>query len=703
MNLGKKKSNSFVSYVKDSTESPHKSTPRDLITDLRNYRSSLRSSSSNDRAKPFRSSISNSNSPNRPPSVLINARRMALSPPKESLPGSNFQDISVRRLFRGSRDAGMKVENDNLLFQLAEIECEDKATDLHIESIEKEVRTFQNYFESLKYLNCLKFELELNFDLARGKNVQYCESDELGVLYILQDKLEMLINKKSKANKLSTKEDIAKEFHEYTKVIRDILRRVRSKGAENEAVLLEVLWRLIIKVVDKGLCKFVQRTQLLIENNRVAASRVKRKFMEDYENLQYTKDEIIAEKDREIAQLKTQNVEFKKEVSHLKKLVLEKEIKIAEITELDGRVQAVNDMQNVMRRLTKYIDETETEQQKQAATLNSLSHIMSAVQEFDKKPDTASLECQTDVTIEYVDLPELKEPLLSIHPFYWAGRSESDSDSMSLLMKIYDDWKGECSFVNKVFEFLMTYHPRKVIARKIKGISHFLYSIRDTDIGMMFMTLTEFYGKLPLQAHQVIGKLKMRLNHHLISLPVAMDVTRAALDKEAGSVLLSKLRLKTGHLKETSLPELIEDERLRGEQSLQEKVSFLLLKLAVTLFKSKKNFKAIIEAGDVLKENISNYYLVSKSALKDLLLNKIEVWFPESDIETLLNYFGEDENLKISNILERFSQNAYTERSKQSYILREDFLMAILSEYLTRYQAVKSTLKSLMHIPTSIE
>lgn len=703
MNLRKRKSNSFVSYLKEPTDSPHKSPNRDLITDLRNYRTSLRTSSSNERNGVKRSSISTSSSPNRPPSVLINARRMALSPPKESLSGSSFQDMSVRRLYRGSRDIGLKPESDNILFQLAEIECEDKVTGLNIESVEKEARSFQGYFESMRYLNSLKFELELNFDLARGKNVPYCDSDELGVLYILQDRLEALVSKKSKSTKLASKDDVKNEFQEYTKVIRDILRRIRSKGADNEAVLLEVLWRLIIKIVDKGLCKFGQRTQVLIENHRVAASRLKRKYMEEYENLQILKDKVVADKDKEIAELKAQNAEFKKDISQLKKLLLEKEIKIAEITEIDGRVQAVNDMQNVMRRLTKYIDETETEQQKQAATLNSLSYIMNAVQEFDKKPETASTEFQTDISLEYVDLPELRNPILSLHPFYWAGKTESDPDSMSLLIKIYEEWKGECSFVNKVFEFLMTYHPRKVIARKIRGLVHLFYSIKDTDIGEMFMILSEFYGRIPIQAHQLLGKLKLKMTQHYISLQAAIDITKATLDREAGSLLLSKLRLRTGPNRETSLPELIEEERSRGEQSSQEHISFLLLKLAVTLYKSKKNFKALIEAGDVLKENISNSYSVSKSSLKEILLNKIEVWFTEKDIEVLLNYFGEEENLKISSILERFQQNAYTERSKVSFILREDFFIAILHEYLARYEVIKTTLASMVDIPTSIE
>lgn len=100
--------------------------------------------------------------------------------------------------------------------------------------------------------------------------------------------------------------------------------------------------------------------------------------------------------EKKIKELSKQVDKMKEERGLLKQNILDKEIQIAELTEIDNRFEVLRSMGNLLNNLNLVITETTDEQKKQAYALNNISTIMNLTKTFDNKPAVSEVCVQSD-------------------------------------------------------------------------------------------------------------------------------------------------------------------------------------------------------------------------------------------------------------------------------------------------------------------
>ncbi|CAG9332174.1 unnamed protein product [Blepharisma stoltei] len=348
--------------------------------------------------------------------VLKAARYIEMIPPDRSITQFVSQDKSNNRLYRGARIIYKhQKEEDSLVYKYADLVSNKKEIQIENDLILKEKSECNALIDSLKYMKDLKFVLELNFEIARG-NEAVRENGALGDFFKLEEELKNYQSLAMKNVYNYSYNDFIEKLKEYSRILRDILRSVKSKGRDNEAVLIEMLWRTLVKLYDSSLVIHEFHINQVVESAKLKVkevledSRQKIKALE--EKLQDTKQRLEGEIQKNKDYIKTLTLHN----SELERELINQNHKIKDLTEMDSRDLSCVEMSKIFQKLNQYISESEDQQKKQVETLVNLSQVISLAEEFDKKPILVDIEIQTQEVIQEAETKEKPNNFLTPSP-----------------------------------------------------------------------------------------------------------------------------------------------------------------------------------------------------------------------------------------------------------------------------------------------
>ena len=555
---------------------------------------------------------------------------------------------SVERLYRGSRPAHQYSNSHNTaLFKLAEVKCESKVREVETNIIKLEEEMGNKLLDDLLYLKSLKFDLELNWEIVQGKD-NFPPENKIGVFYVLQDKIKNS-NMLGRMRRFNI-DDIAQELKECTRLFRDVLRGIMCKGAEDEAILMEMLWKVIMKVIDGciglhelSLSSVIECTRARLRSLSEENSNKLRKVCEEFK----IKEERLA---RDIAGLTKNISEISKEKHEINKALNDKSRILSELTEIESQEKACVELRTLLGKLTSYINESEIEQTKQENVLNYISIAMKSSHLLQKPPDTRAGATETNWVLQESYLPENEFPVVSSYPLHSILTKKVKVpprlNAISLCQSALENCDGQLSFYKELVIYLLSlYKDKESVVTAIRGI--YQQIVHDDSISArLFLMLLNNSQSSFMKIEQSMFKINL-------------------------------LFIKNSENSEMALPKLIEflqnymsEERVFCEDLLEclsqiyaEKDLYLILLYRIQI--------AIEKAGKGLKGcNGSDFIPIAEFA--DWARDKLNLWMCSNDIRLFLT----KQSNNISMLSLTSNENQTPIKIKEIKIDKEGLLLA---------------------------
>ena len=396
-----------VPWTKDSK----RETP-DLLMDLRKYRlrgaigipptyssTNLSTFKKGILMSPREASSRPASSPSKHVSILHTARSIDILPPADPNYPSALQDDASHRLFQGSRvEVSPRPETlHNPLFKFADMVDKDTAESAKLEQIQREKKVHEEYLRSLRSVKKLAFEMNLNYETAhRDVGNEEGEASQLGAYYRLMEELQSGMHSSVETLLSDWKNGLEARLVTYTKMVRSMIRGLRHRGLDNESTLMELIWKLIIKMFDTAIELHQQTLDQTLESS-------KQKVRNEIERRRTEVDEVMERWKEEAGKLHAKLEKMGKEldIANREKTMREKELaerqeELAKLTDINVRENALMEMQHLYKKLSNYLSDFELEQTRQGAVLEGVEVMMDAAKRFQPKASTKSVSIQTD-------------------------------------------------------------------------------------------------------------------------------------------------------------------------------------------------------------------------------------------------------------------------------------------------------------------
>jgi len=338
-------------------------------------------------------------SPSKYRSILHTARSIETLPPSDPHFPSAVQEESNMRLFRGSRyESGPRPETlSNPLFKYSSLVGDQNLQAKEQEVLTKEKAAHEAFTQSLKFLQGLEFDLDLNYEIAHGEGeADLPEPSPLGGFYRLQEELEKAVGATSEMLLKESMTSYNGKLSDYSKIVRTVLRGLKKRDLENECIMVELLWKVVVKLFDSAIDIHQHTLNEAVEMMKYkvrAEVDSRRKEVDDLcSKWSHTEDKYkdqIRILDQTLASLQSQRIKLETDLA-------ERQDELARITEGNQRHKIVQEMHQWSRKLTDYLNESEAEQLKQAAALESMEMIMEASKRAKEAKQLMSVETQTE-------------------------------------------------------------------------------------------------------------------------------------------------------------------------------------------------------------------------------------------------------------------------------------------------------------------
>lgn len=560
--------------------------------------------------------------PFRARSLLSAARKLEVASPKE--PGFKriLQEESTSRLYKG---AGFQSPSSDMqrnpIFRFESLMHTDKDEDGEYEYMHKENQEFQDYTQSLYCLHDLNFDLELNYRLARNKEVTVAPRNlNVGSLYTIQEELKILSRDTLESLLGFSRSAFSERLDTYTKLLREILRNLRGKGLSDEAVVLELLWRVVIKFFDSSI-----RMHDTALDNAVELNRNKIKYEADTKKME--SDKLLQDHSKqikflsdEIDYLKNSLEKAQKDREILREKLTEKDLLISKLTKIDERNETMHNMKNLLTSLNNIINETEDEQHKQIATMKGMTTLMNLATHTEKKPKVSVVETQTDLImlpLQY-PIPEVKKLIMSNHPFYELIKTAQtdlefpEAEIREILYASIVNLQENTTFTDALlFKLAERYHNISDFKSATKVIYLWLSNARQTDIWCkIYYNLLGFSNSVPPElytfTHKLLTKLEEISTHEStvskVSLPELINLISRLFktERHAALSILSSLSYKSSDFS-TKFANM----EYSDTDKFRDKLSSILCRVSLRLEKVK-NHRITLEKADSSKSGICN-------------------------------------------------------------------------------------------------
>lgn len=368
--------------------------------------STSRAHTKNFRLRPFSQTIEKN-----PPGLVNKVKMFNIDASKDNTSKTYRQKMMCQSLYEGN-----KTENAFSYRYLGSTTTEEleKITEDH-----KEEQELNEYLQSLIIFEDMGFDLKLTYEMARSQEDINKPTNPIGFFFNIQQELKNIIKMKIGENPETVEIEIERIVDKYMGFIREMIRAMKRKNNNEEAVVLEMLWRCVVKLID-----------LLMEMHKNKVESLKKQHEDAFDMLGYNKNleihvnlELYKEKENglkeEIGRLNAFIKELKNEIGYLKELLFEREKKIADLTQIDAGFEAMKSMTGLLEDLNSVINEARNHKKKQKTAILEMSEFIDAANSITAVPKIQCAYTQTDWTIkkDFLGLPKYPLPKITYHKY----------------------------------------------------------------------------------------------------------------------------------------------------------------------------------------------------------------------------------------------------------------------------------------------
>ena len=605
------------------------------------------------------------------------------------------QEESVQRLFKGSRVTLISFADitDNPAFKFSDLEESNKIHEIASLQQRKDSIQHRAFTQSLQIFRELRFDLDFNYDLCRENTSDTAEIPP-GLLVTLQEMMETVVKQpQDQMIDMYTRETLGKMLKEFTLYVRTLLRSLKASGKSMEVTLLELIWKLIIKLFDSLLIVHDLHLQQTIEmaKYRVRSEIDARRKAIDSMTLQLEQAEKYQRE--QVMKLNEQIKGLLAAKFNLEEHLEERQIAITKLQSVTTREESVREMNSFYVKMDRFLAEAESEQVKQLTALQDISTVMEEVHRLDQKQPTSTTSTQTDWTVKEckVALPSLQQPIFSLHPYYSiiCDADTVDQVTIAQVLEVMDglvqsedtpELPGQL-YLRLLLKLGKDFPGYKRLAGRLAGYCDALLQPSDDPKVHIYAGLLGLTRSLPSQAElQYFYRLRIATEEikQPEGLPYAnvLDLVQQGFQtaKFQGCELLAKLKVAIARppgASDGSLASYVHSEALA---QVPTDILGLLGRLALSLEKHKKSWKSQIEALDAHKSgNIQIGQLIEHIVGI--------VWLNPAEINAFSAYFDSQGTgqIRVADVIQGFDPAAFQQTAHRAFVSRDSFLLHCLS------------------------
>jgi hypothetical protein len=593
--------------------------------------------------------------------IIESIREAAVSSPRESAELEFKKARSVNRLYRGSQVTHSSPRElvRNPLHNYSNVSDSDHSMKVSLTQVQSERRELSDLLSTLRSFHDIGFEMELNHEVARGALDVSPSSVDIGAYYKLSDKVREVTGYFQ-----VSQEAVQAEFKQLTEHLREILRSLRTSSMHNEAVILELFWRSVVKLVDTAMWMHRQDvSQALVkaeDQQRALASECQRttQLMKDNADLEITKHlELINKLQDKLAELQTEKrtVEGK---------LIEREYELSRVTKLDAREDAAQDINGLIKKLNAFIKDSESESYRQVITLKNISDVKSLVALLDDRAPAKHAEAQTDWSIHDHSFPLLTKPLTSIHPWHFfegieANRSVAELDLTALFESVITQSAGGKPFWLELIEAAEGINPAE--------LWNSLHNHSNSSAKLMLKLLGKD-GLMPKQLPLYLSKLAKQFNlaskgEPTLGLGPTCDLIASMLPRSQAEAIASQLTLE-------------------GEEISQS--DMLLLRFVLAVEKTRKPFQYFS----------SVFASLSRERLTEMFVTKVKVIASQHEIDSFFDSLAVKNSISMHSFQETVKFDDRLLRARSVKINKFAFLLAAATVWQAEFTSVLGMLRA---------
>ena len=337
-----------------------------------------------------------------------------------------MQQITSERLWKG------KIFKEPKIPKIADLESESKIKIFKDSLLQEQEGKILFFLNNLTAFKQMKNMLMMNFKIAKSEEIGAGSSVD-GLLLELKD----LMDKVDKCGRIEY-EEILKYFIELNMYFREIIRILKGKKEHKAAETTEILWRVLIKLVDSAVY-----THFLYagEFSDMIQGQTRDIFKEKSQEL----DMIKLQFTEEIKKIKDENEKLKEnlnctklELESVRAALIHKKNEMKELIKFENRDKDFENLKKLLSGFDSFIEDTEKEKVRQIIVLRSVASLIHSAENLATPPDKTDAKTQTDpFSLEVINIGSTYEEYLSVFgtSFGEIGSIESINAFVSLIKR----------------------------------------------------------------------------------------------------------------------------------------------------------------------------------------------------------------------------------------------------------------------------
>lgn len=269
------------------------------------------------------------------------------------------QRTSITKLHTGAVDDSLYMESNDFFTR------PQKNSDF--EALDKE--DFTKFVSGLKKCKIIESELEMNFEASRLEKI--ASQISIGLYYQIEEELK----KVSQLNMISVNTEVVlNSFSKFTCFLREVIRILRFKNMDNEAITLEFLWRGTIKLVDTALVAQEIHTQGILDNLRENTKNIVKKYDDKIEKLEKNRQKVEKNLEEKMQGLRERVVLYKIEKKLLQGKIDQKDRILSELNNID-KIEVLKNTSKTLNSLTELLEEMTQEKLNQCQIYSDFNDL----------------------------------------------------------------------------------------------------------------------------------------------------------------------------------------------------------------------------------------------------------------------------------------------------------------------------------------
>mmetsp|Transcript_9814 Transcript_9814/g.19316 ORF Transcript_9814/g.19316 Transcript_9814/m.19316 type:complete len:751 (-) Transcript_9814:2139-4391(-) len=594
-------------------------------------------------------------------SIIDTVREVEINSPKESSESEFKKARSINRLHRGLqvRQGTPPELQGNPLHTYGNISDSDHTMRVSQTQLDRERNELDDFTSTLQCKQEIKFELELNHSIVRTSHTVNPSNLGLGSFYKINEKVREISTYSS-----IDSEAFILELKSMTEHLREVLRSLKFNSMSNEAVILDIFWRGVVKLGDTIVKTHAEELLRFKEEAEHSKQSIAYRHLKATEDFKQSTEEESAKLIEKISKLQAKLHAIQLEKREIEGKLIEREYELSRVTHLDVREDSVRDMNSLIKKLNTFIKDSESESYRQAVTLKSISDIMTLAEKLDDKVPLALAESQTDWTVRDICFPLLAMPLISIHPLHFfegveTERPATEREMTALFENVITRSTGLKPIWRELLEVVDGINPVEIwnqLHNMTSSSSKLMLKLLGKD-GLMPKQLTAYLARL-IKQFETVSKGENSLGLGMIS-----DMVTALLPKNNAESLISLLN--------------IENETLNP-------IDILLLRFVLAVEKTRKPFQHFA----------SQFASLSRERLHEIFFEKVKVTATPHEVDRYFDSIAIKNSISMHSFHESVKFDERLIKAKSAKVSKFDFLLAATHVWQEEFWAILRVLRS---------